>query len=339
MADANTSSSSWLDSVQPFLEFLIGIFGAFAIIGVFFKIQGYPNTEIFMVLGFMGEAAAFVVMGSFALISHFMGRGRAGSGGEAPTEVVTVEQQQAPAKEARAIFREMVEERLHEDLDGAMDALAQETQRFGQQMHQMSDEMQQTRSALGQMRESLGSAADGRLTEQAHALGDRMEQINAQLRQSGQKIEGAQTALEQMEAGLSRAAGGTLPEDAERLEEGMQALGAEVKAMSGEMGPARTAVERMRAELEQVTSGRLAENAERLGEGMSHLGGEMDGARQAVESLRSDLDEMAGRFQRFNRAPGGGPAGTPAANNGAGGSGDHDAGQNSHPASHDEARG
>ena len=353
MADANSSSSSsWLDSVQPFLEFLIGIFGALAIIGVFFKIQGYPNTEIFMVLGFMGEAAAFVVMGSFALLMHFMGRDQAGSEGEATAEVVTVEQQQqAPVQEMRASFREMMEERLREDLDGAMEALAQETHRFEQEMRRMAGEMEQTRSALGRVQEALGPAADGRLTEQARVLGNRMEQINAQLRQSGKKIEGAYAALEQMEDGLSRAAAGTLPEDAEHLEEGMKALGAEVQAMSSEMGPARTAVKQMRSELEQVTSGRLAENAELLGEGMGHLGEEMDGASQAVESLRADLDEMAGRFQRFNRAPGGPGSnaadGNASASNGtdrtaSGAGGDYTSDthpQNARPAPHEDTRG
>jgi predicted nucleic acid-binding Zn-ribbon protein len=317
---ADSTSSSFLDAVEPYLQFFIGIFGALAIIGVFFKIQGYPNTELFMVLGFMGEAAAFVLMGSFVLLSHYFGPDQSQAEGGASGEVVAVEQQPPPPSQAaavgqemRATAREMVEERLREDLDDVMEALTHEVRRFGEEMREMSNEMEHTRSTLGQMHEALGPAADGRLAEQADVLGDRMEQINAQLRQSGAKIEEGHAALERMEASLSRAADGALPEDAERLEEGMKALGAEVHAMSSEMGPARAAVERMRGELEQVTSGRLAENADRLGEGMDHLSGEMEGAGEAVERLRSDLDEVAARFQRFN-GPVGRSDGTPNGN-------------------------
>jgi chromosome segregation ATPase len=135
-----------------------------------------------------------------------------------------------------------------------------------------------------------------------------MEKMNAQIQQSGEKIQGAYAALERMEAGLSRAADGSLPEDAEQLEQGMKALGEEMNAMSSEMGPAHAAVEHMRAQLEQVTGDQLAESAEQLGQGMNQLGGEMDGARHAVERLRSDLDEMAARFQRFNHVSHDGPS-------------------------------
>jgi predicted nucleic acid-binding Zn-ribbon protein len=291
MPDSKTSSP--LRSIVPYVEFFVGIFGAMAIIGVFFKIQQYPGSEIFMILGFMGEAAAFVVMGSLALLTHFFGADAAAGEEEA-------------AATGQAAIRNVMEERLGDELEPVMESMAQEVERFGEQMSEMSSEMARTRSALDQMHEALGEAADGRLAERAHALGDRMEEMHAQLQQSGAKIEGAYAALEQMEAGLSRAADGTLPEDAERLEKSMKALGNEVQAMSGEMGPARAAVEHMCGQLEQVTSGHLVESAERLGQGMNHLGGEMDGARHAVESLRSDLDEMAARFQRFNLASGDG---------------------------------
>jgi archaellum component FlaC len=301
-----------VSSIQPFLEFFIGIFGALAIIGVFFKIQGYPNSELFMILGFMGEAAAFVIMGSFALLTHFLGEDR--TPGAASQEVVPVAQQPSEAQEVSASFRTMMEEQISDDLSAMMGALGQEVQHFGKQIHEMTGEMERTRAALGQMQDALGSVADGRLAEQADALGEGMEEINMQLQRSSQAIGGAHSALEQMEAGLSRAAGGSLPEDAERLEEGMKVLGEEVHVMSGEMGPARTAVERMRGELEQVTSGNLAEDAQRLGEGMNHLGGEMEGARYAVETLRSDLDEMAARFQQFNRVPEASGEGKPPSN-------------------------
>ena len=50
--------STRISRLSGVLGFFIGIFGAMAILGVFFKILKLPYFEIFMVIGFVGEAVA-----------------------------------------------------------------------------------------------------------------------------------------------------------------------------------------------------------------------------------------------------------------------------------------
>src|SRR6056297_133147 len=69
---ATAKQEAVLERIKKVLGFFIGIFGALAILGVFFKILKYPNWELFMQLGFIGEAAAFVIMGSLELGQAFM---------------------------------------------------------------------------------------------------------------------------------------------------------------------------------------------------------------------------------------------------------------------------
>ena len=68
---ATTQQVPRLSRLSGILGFFIGIFGAMAILGVFFKILKLPYFVIFMVIGFVGEAAAFVIMGVFSLIGSF----------------------------------------------------------------------------------------------------------------------------------------------------------------------------------------------------------------------------------------------------------------------------
>src|SRR5690554_4820588 len=62
-----------MNRLNGILGMFIGIFGALAILGVFFKIANYPGWEVMMAIGFIGEAGAFIVMGIFAMIAGFRG--------------------------------------------------------------------------------------------------------------------------------------------------------------------------------------------------------------------------------------------------------------------------
>jgi DNA anti-recombination protein RmuC len=73
-----------------------------------------------------------------------------------------------------------------------------------------------------------------------------------------------------------------------------------LRSLGEEMVQAQSSVQKMHQTLEAVASGDLTENAKKLGSGMETLGTEMDKAGDAVVRMRSDLVDMATRFQSFN---------------------------------------
>ena len=73
-----------------------------------------------------------------------------------------------------------------------------------------------------------------------------------------------------------------------------------LRSLGEEMVQAQSSVQKMHQTLEAVASGDLTENAKKLGVGMETLGTEMDKAGDAVVRMRSDLVDMATRFQSFN---------------------------------------
>lgn len=274
-----------------FLEFLIGIFGALAIIGVFFKIQKWPNYEIYMIVGFMGEAAAFVIMGVFSLMEGFTSDDSEGAVPSAAREGGTG---------GTAALAQLREASVGEDLQEAMDALGQEVHHFGEEVRAMSTELGEARQAVRGMQAEMQGMADGSLAADATQLGESIRRLGQKMSEMGSSMEAAHRTVQAACDALGRVGGSDLAGDAERLEKGMSLLSEEVHEMGAEMGPARRAVQDMRTELDRVVSGNLAGDAENLGSGMKQLGTEMKEAGTTVERIRADLEYMAMRFQRFN---------------------------------------
>ena len=289
---AKTDSTPTMSRVTHVLGFFIGICGALAILGVFFKITGGSlfgiGYEVFMKAGFMGEAGAFLIMGALELISAFLVKGDDDSRADDENEAVSVSNEPAAAQ-----LRQMMDEKASEQLDELMTALGEEVKAFGREMRSMREEMRNVRSAAETMKTEMEAAGGGQLTEETEKLAGNVQRLSWQLGEAGNDMEQVQAVVQNLRAALGKTQAGELEHDAERLGTGMKQLSDEVHEMSGEMEPARSAVQAMRAELERVTDGNLADNAEALGS-------EMRGAGESVEAARKDLDRMAARFRKFN---------------------------------------
>jgi len=196
---ATARQEAILERITKVLGFFIGIFGALAILGVFFKILKYPNWELFMQLGFIGEAAAFVIMGSLELGQAFMmdtpdkGEEPAGSpgGGTASGEVDA-------GTPVRASARKMIEKKVNDDLNVMMGALGKEIKQFGGEIHEMVGEMKQARVAVQDMRSKLDEVATGDLAEDAERLGKGMNSLGAEMENAGTAVEEMRSDLDEM---------------------------------------------------------------------------------------------------------------------------------------------
>ncbi len=189
-----------LERITKVLGFFIGIFGALAILGVFFKILKYPNWELFMQLGFVGEAAAFVIMGSLELGQAFMMD--TPEKGEVPEESSSGTAVSAEPVEAgtpvRASAREMIEKKVNDDLNVMMGALGKEIKQFGGEIHEMVGEMKQARVAVQDMRTKLDEVATGDLAEDAERLGKGMNSLGAEMESAGSAVEEMRNDLDEM---------------------------------------------------------------------------------------------------------------------------------------------
>lgn len=196
---ATPKQKAVLERIKKVLGFFIGIFGALAILGVFFKILKYPNWELFMQLGFVGEAATFVIMGALELGQAFMidvpgedevestaEEGRSGGGAvEAGTPV-------------RASARKMIEKKVNDDLNVMMGALGKEIKQFGGEIHEMVGEMKQARVAVQDMRSKLDAVATGDLAEDAERLGKGMNSLGAEMESAGGAVQEMRNDLDEM---------------------------------------------------------------------------------------------------------------------------------------------
>ncbi len=232
---AASKPSRTMSRLNGILGLLIGIFGAMAILGVFFKIAKYPGVdyEFFMAVGFMGEAAAFVVMGLFALISGFTSQG-AGADANTTSSAAFVsgsllsediadefraalavtasefrealqtssagfgESMQAASSEFRASVREALDERLGHDLSAMMEGVGDDVRHFGSEMRGLGDEMQQARTAVHAMREELDRVAMGTLPEDAERLGTGMRQLGEGMAEAGATVDRMRDDLNEM---------------------------------------------------------------------------------------------------------------------------------------------
>lgn len=195
---ASQKQEAILDRITKVLGFFIGIFGALAILGVFFKILKYPNWELFMQLGFIGEAAAFVIMGSLELGQAFMmdvpsdeegGASSPTSSGGGPVDAGTPVQASA---------RKMIEKKVNDDLNVMMGALGKEIKQFGGEIHEMVGEMKQARVAVQDMRTKLNEVATGTLAEDAERLGEGMNSLGAEMENAGSAVEEMRNDLDEM---------------------------------------------------------------------------------------------------------------------------------------------
>lgn len=187
-----------LARITKVLGFFIGIFGALAILGVFFKILKYPNWELFMQLGFIGEAAAFVIMGSLELGQAFMmdtpekGEAPAASSGGGGGEAVEA------GTPVRNSARQMIEKKVNDDLNVMMGALGKEIKQFGGEIHEMVGEMKQARVAVQDMRSKLSEVASGDLAEDAERLGEGMNSLGTEMENAGSAVEEMRSDLDEM---------------------------------------------------------------------------------------------------------------------------------------------
>lgn len=197
---ATPKQEAVLERIKKVLGFFIGIFGALAILGVFFKILKYPNWELFMQLGFIGEAATFVIMGALELGQAFLidvpedgaegapsSAGGGGQGGsvDAGTPV-------------RASARKMIEKRVNDDLNVMMGALGKEIKQFGGEIHEMVGEMKQARVAVQNMRSKLDEVATGDLAEDAERLGKGMNSLGSEMENAGGAVQEMRNDLDEM---------------------------------------------------------------------------------------------------------------------------------------------
>jgi len=191
-----------LERTTRILGFAIGICGAFAILGVFFKIIEGPYYRTFMYLGFIGEAIAFVVMGFIELGQAFTVDGS--SAEEDPSNSASPARSRPPETEAREVARSMMKEKVSDDLDTMLQSLGKEVKGFGVEMAQMAEEMNDTRAALHDLRTKLDEVSSGRLAEDADQLGRGMSTLGDEMEDAGETVEAMRDDLNQMLSRLRR---------------------------------------------------------------------------------------------------------------------------------------
>ncbi len=198
---ATAKQEAILERIKKILGFFIGIFGSLAILGVFFKILKYPNWELFMQLGFIGEAATFVIMGALEMGQAFMIE--IPSGNEEEIKDSAESAQSGRAAEAsgapvKASARKMIEKKVNDDLNVMMGALGKEIKQFGGEIHEMVGEMKQARVAVQDMRSKLDEVASGTLAEDAERLGKGMSSLGTEMENAGGAVQEMRDDLDEM---------------------------------------------------------------------------------------------------------------------------------------------
>lgn len=196
---ATPKQEAVLERIKKVLGFFIGIFGSLAILGVFFKILKYPNWELFMQLGFIGEAATFVIMGSLELGQAFLIEMPGDEAQEdSPVEGGGAGEPVEAGTPVRASARKMIEKKVNDDLNVMMGALGKEVKQFGGEIHEMVGEMKQARVAVQDMRSKLDDVATGELAEDAERLGKGMNSLGAEMESAGGAVQEMRNDLDEM---------------------------------------------------------------------------------------------------------------------------------------------
>ncbi len=177
--------------VRGVLAFLIGIFGALAILGVFFKILKLDNYELFMKIGFIGEACAFVVMGILELMTNFA----LDPEKDAATAAAASGSDHIPLPSNLAAI---VDAKLDARLDEMLVNLAGDMDHFRAEMSTLSSELAHSAGAIRHMRGQLESVATADLAGDAQALGQGMAQLGSEMASAGAAVEGMRADLDLM---------------------------------------------------------------------------------------------------------------------------------------------
>ncbi len=192
---ATVKLSARLTRLTGVLGFFIGIFGAMAILGVFFKILKLPHYEIFMIIGFVGEAGAFVIMGVFSLIGSFSPIK------EESLDVATTDQAGRtlpPNVIIRATFQKMLEKQVSDELNQMMAALAKHVGQLGGEIEQVGSELERARRSIHHMSHELDRVASGDLAGDAERLGRGMQVLGSEMSEAGYSVERIRTDLDDM---------------------------------------------------------------------------------------------------------------------------------------------
>lgn len=216
--------SKLLRRANGVLALLVGIFGALAILGVFFKIAKYPNYEIYMAIGFFGEAAAFIVMGLLAFVTSFVSSEGAAEGDKLAfgadagaafdasleetasefrsTLQAASEGYRASMESAAGAFRESMHEMLRENLganlEGVVQSVKGDVERFGNEMRGLGGEMERAREAVQGMSSKMEAVATGTLAEDAERLGTGMHQLSEGMSEAGASVDRMRNDLNEM---------------------------------------------------------------------------------------------------------------------------------------------
>lgn len=190
-------SGNWFHKVKGYLAFFIGIFGAMAILGVFFKIMKYDNYVLFMQIGFIGEALAFITMGVLELLGTMFSTGQSEAGAEDVTPAnITPQVQEAVV----STFVRAVESKLDSQLDAMIGGLSAEFQQFTAEMHALGAELNHSRASIQNMRNELDTVVTGDLAGDAARLGQGMASLSQEMAGAGNAAETMRRDLEQMTA-------------------------------------------------------------------------------------------------------------------------------------------
>ena len=229
---------------------LVGVFGALAIIGVLFKIAKFDNWETFMFIGFVGEAAAFVIMG---VMSFFASLEQTAYVEEEEVEIggelgFTGYGSPEYADELHGAIKDQVRTEVGRIMGTLGEDLGAVTARFGEDSANFSREFRQVimeqvapqiATDLGRLTHQMGQAMGG--------LGEDVQRVSDEMRGMSSEMEQARGAVETMREQLLASANGNLPEDAAKLGNGMRSL-------SDEMAAAGNAAETIRDEMEQMVN-------------------------------------------------------------------------------------
>ena len=181
-------------------HFLIGVFGATAILGVMAKIFTF-EAEIFgylltwkpvVLVGFMGEALVFILMGMMREMQYV------------PAD--EEDDLSTPPSGAQGLEEETS---LEPELKSADEELTQEAERLAQRIRTLREELSQEIDVLEQfstLRRNLQEAGDN-LSDHSEALGANMEDLQALYDAQAsiaQSIEEVQTELSEESKGLGK---------------------------------------------------------------------------------------------------------------------------------------
>lgn len=236
--------------VQGIISLFVGIFGAVAIFGVLAKVAKFANWEPIMMVGFVGEALAFIVMGAVAFWNSLKFKAYEGEDEVLEAEQIGFTGYGSPeyAEELHTAIKEQVRTEvsrimgsLGEDLEAVSARFGEDSASFSQEFRRMLMEQvaPQMANDLGQLTHQMGQAMG--------ELGQDVQRVTDEMRGMSSEMEQARGAVGTMREQLTASANGNLPEDAAKLGNGMRAL-------SDEMSAAGNAAETIRDEMEQMVN-------------------------------------------------------------------------------------